>query len=145
MRVERDFQYNKTHLRPYGAGTYYVAEESTLVATLARQPADERQRQLALLDAHGIAELRGRLLPAMSGGCASTCVARVLTGIMRSTRCCSARRSAPGEAKRCVRYSGCRYSSPEFLRACCCASNASAARFARYRWRIRPAAYTSSA
>jgi hypothetical protein len=77
MRVERDFQYNKTHLRPYGAGTYYVAEESTLVATLARQPADERQRQLALLDAHGIAELRGRLLPAMSGGCASTCVARV--------------------------------------------------------------------
>ncbi|MGN6392235.1 MAG: hypothetical protein ACTHM9_08330 [Gemmatimonadales bacterium] len=77
MRVERDFQYNKTHLRPYGAGTYYVAEESTLVATVARQPADERQRQLELLRAGSLGELRGRLLPSITGRCAPACVARI--------------------------------------------------------------------
>jgi len=73
MRVERDFQYGKTHLRPYGRGTYYVAEESTLVANVARLPADERQRELALLGAHGVGELRARLLPAIAAcgaGCA---------------------------------------------------------------------------
>ncbi len=73
MRVERDFQYGKTHLRPYGRGTYYVAEESTLVANVGRLPADERRRELELLGASGTDELRARLLPAIAAcgaGCA---------------------------------------------------------------------------
>jgi hypothetical protein len=73
MRVERDFQYGKTHLQPYGRGAYYVAEESTLVANVGRLPADERRRELELLGASGIGELRARLLPAIIAcgpGCA---------------------------------------------------------------------------
>ena len=49
MRVERDFQYAKAHLKPFAAPPFYVAEESLLVANLARLPAAERERQLALL------------------------------------------------------------------------------------------------
>ena len=78
MRVERDFQYDKRHLRPYSAPAYYVAEESLLVANVGRLPADERRRQLELVGAASAAELRARLQPRLSGGCtAAACAVRL--------------------------------------------------------------------
>ena len=43
MRVERDFQYARGHLRPFSAPPYIVAPESLLVANIARLPAAERK------------------------------------------------------------------------------------------------------
>jgi hypothetical protein len=63
MRVERDFQYAGRHLLPFRAPPFQVAEESLLVAGLARLPPGERQRQLALLDAPTLEGLRARLQP----------------------------------------------------------------------------------
>jgi hypothetical protein len=78
MRVERDFQYGQLHLRPYGAAPYQVAEESLLVANVARLPAGERQRQLELLGANSVAALRSRLQPRLAGSCSATaCTVRV--------------------------------------------------------------------
>jgi len=78
MRVERDFQYNQLHLRPYAAPPYEVAEESLLVANVARLPAGERQRQLELLGATSVAALRARLQPRLAGSCsAAACTVRV--------------------------------------------------------------------
>ena len=61
MRVERDFQYAGAHLRPFTAPPYIVAPESLLVANVERLPEPERDRQLALLGAGSVAELRSRL------------------------------------------------------------------------------------
>jgi len=77
MRVERDFQYAKAQLKPFSAPPFYVAEESLLVANVARLPAEERRRQLALLDAGSVAALRSRLLPTVAGRCATECRARI--------------------------------------------------------------------
>jgi len=66
MRVERDFQYAHVHLRPYTAPPFSVLPESTLVANVARLPAAEQRRQLQLLHAGSVAELRARLVPAIS-------------------------------------------------------------------------------
>jgi hypothetical protein len=77
MRVERDFQYDKAHLKPFGAPPFYVAEESLLAANLARRPAGERERQLPLLAAGSVAALRTRLLPTVAGGCTTVCRARI--------------------------------------------------------------------
>ncbi|MBA3260435.1 MAG: glycoside hydrolase family 65 protein, partial [Gemmatimonadales bacterium] len=66
MRVERDFQYWKHSLRPYTAPPFRVAEESLLVASVARLPAAERERHLALLGAGSLAELQARLLPTLA-------------------------------------------------------------------------------
>ena len=63
MRVERDFQYAGRHLLPYNARRFQVAEESLLVASVARLPAAERQRHLTLLNARTLQELRARLEP----------------------------------------------------------------------------------
>lgn len=63
MRIERDFQYAKRHQRPYTAPPFQVAEESLLVADVARLPAGERERHLQLLHADRIADLRRRLFP----------------------------------------------------------------------------------
>ena len=64
MRVERDFQYARARLRPFSAPPFVVAPESALVAHVAKLRRDERQRQLALLDATSLGELAGRLNPA---------------------------------------------------------------------------------
>jgi hypothetical protein len=74
MRVERDFVYGKRHLQPFSAPPFRVAEESLLVADVARLPPAERRRHLVLLNAHNVAELRARLLPtvAQSGVTGST-------------------------------------------------------------------------
>jgi hypothetical protein len=78
MRVERDFQYADAQLRPFTAPPYLVAEESLLVANVARLPARERRQQLALLDAASVAALRARLLPTLVPACTAVeCVVRV--------------------------------------------------------------------
>ena len=77
MRVERDFQYAKAQLRPFTTPPYYVAEESLLVANVARLPSEERQRHLQLLAAGSVAALRSRLLPTLAGSCAAACTVRV--------------------------------------------------------------------
>ena len=65
MRVERDFQYPGRHLLPFDAPPFRVAEESLLVADVARLPAEERRRHLALLHAGTVEQLRARLQPAI--------------------------------------------------------------------------------
>jgi hypothetical protein len=74
MRVERDFVYAKRHLEPFSAPPFRMAEESLLVADVARLPAAERRRHLVLLNARTVAGLRSRLLPTLapSGATAST-------------------------------------------------------------------------
>ncbi|HEU4649142.1 MAG TPA: hypothetical protein VFS33_08790 [Gemmatimonadales bacterium] len=66
MRVERDFQYWRDHLRPYAAAPFQVAEESLLAANVARLPPAERQQHLGLLGASSVAELRARLQPKLT-------------------------------------------------------------------------------
>jgi hypothetical protein len=66
MRVERDFQYAERHLLPFGAPPFRVAEESLLVADVARLPAEERRRHLALLNAGTMEQLSGRLQPTIA-------------------------------------------------------------------------------
>jgi len=66
MRVERDFQYAKAHLRPYSAPAYIVTPESLLVANVARLPEAERRQELAILRAANVAELRSRLAPTIT-------------------------------------------------------------------------------
>jgi len=66
MRVERDFQYDRRHLRPYARFPFRVAEESLLVATLERLPEEERGRQLEILAADGMSTLRQRLNPSLA-------------------------------------------------------------------------------
>ena len=63
MRIERDFQYARGHLRPFSAPPYIVAPESLLVANITRLPAAEQRAQLSLLRASSVAELRSRLTP----------------------------------------------------------------------------------
>lgn len=62
MRVERDFVYAKRHLQPFTAPPFVVAEESLLVANIARLPEPERASHLALLGAD-LGLLRSRLQP----------------------------------------------------------------------------------
>ena len=62
MRIERDFQYSKRHLRPFSAGSFVVAEESLLVARVGRF----RPRATGGAGAasrKSLAELRSRLKP----------------------------------------------------------------------------------
>ncbi len=63
MRVERDLQYARRHLLPFTAAPFLVAEESLLVADVARLPAEERGRHLQLLQAASLVQLRSRLEP----------------------------------------------------------------------------------
>ncbi len=63
MRVERDFQYSKRHLRRFGAPAAVVSEESLLVARVRRLPRQRRQEALELLRVGSITDLRSRLLP----------------------------------------------------------------------------------
>ena len=63
MRIERDFQYWRKHLDPFTAPSFHVSEEDSLVARLSGMPDAERRRELALLHARTVGELRGRLEP----------------------------------------------------------------------------------
>ena len=78
MRVERDFVYAKRHLRPFTDPPFHVAEESLLVANVARLPDSERGRHLALLGAGDMQTLRSRLGPTVASACSDTlCTVRV--------------------------------------------------------------------
>jgi hypothetical protein len=81
MRVERDFVYAKRHLRPFTAPPFRIAEESLLVANVARLPASERDRHLTLLGAASTETLRSRLGPTFTSSCSDTvCTVRVERG-----------------------------------------------------------------
>ncbi len=66
MRIERDFQYAKRQLQPYTAPPFVVAEESLLVADIARLPAEECRRHLEILAAEELVDLRARLYPTIT-------------------------------------------------------------------------------
>lgn len=63
MRVERDFQYEKRHLRPFVGPPFITAELTALLATLEQRSPAVRQRHLALLHASSVEALRVRLAP----------------------------------------------------------------------------------
>jgi len=63
MRIERDFQYWRKHMEPFTAPAFHMAELDSLVARLSGLPAAERRRELALLNARDMADLRSRLEP----------------------------------------------------------------------------------
>lgn len=66
MRVERDLQYARRHLEPFGTPTFRMPELEKLAANLQRLNPVERRRHLALLNARSVAELRSRLQPTIS-------------------------------------------------------------------------------
>ena len=66
MRVERDFQYSRVHLKPFTAAPYEVTSESLLVANIQRLPVAERRDALSELDARSVAELKARLAPTIA-------------------------------------------------------------------------------
>lgn len=76
MRVERDFQYGDLHRRPFSAPPFRVAEESLLVARLARLPGAERAAHVALLGARSVEELRARLRPTVTPAAGAVRVAQ---------------------------------------------------------------------
>ncbi|MFL5574571.1 MAG: hypothetical protein ACJ79S_01150, partial [Gemmatimonadaceae bacterium] len=66
MRVERDLQYARRHLAPFGAPPFEQPELTALVANVARFAPSERRTQLALLGAPSVEALRARLQPALA-------------------------------------------------------------------------------
>jgi hypothetical protein len=69
MRVERDFQYDRSQGRGNAAMTgpaYPVAELDSLVSALGRLEPAEQRRHLALVRAPGVAALRARTRPALA-------------------------------------------------------------------------------
>lgn len=63
MRVERDFQYWKRHLQPFGGPAFLLDEYSRLFAVMERLPGAERARHLAALNATTVGALRARVRP----------------------------------------------------------------------------------
>lgn len=63
MRIERDFQYAGRQRAPFGGPAFRVAEVERLVNEVEKLAPAERSRELALLHASSVAELRGRLVP----------------------------------------------------------------------------------
>jgi hypothetical protein len=63
MRVERDFQYQGGDSLPLEAAPFPRVELSDLIGNLDRLDESERSRQLSLLQAGSVSELRGRLEP----------------------------------------------------------------------------------
>jgi hypothetical protein len=66
MRVERDLQYSDRHREPFGSPTFQLREVENLVSNVERLPPDERARELLLLRARDLAELRSRLAPTLT-------------------------------------------------------------------------------
>jgi hypothetical protein len=66
MRVERDFQYAKGHRAPFGGASFSPPEIGRLLAVLERLEPAERRRQLALLGARDVSQLRARIRPSIS-------------------------------------------------------------------------------
>jgi hypothetical protein len=66
MRVERDFQYARHHLKPFDAPSFRQRELDALITSIAGLDPAERQRHLSLLNARTVGELRTRLDPALT-------------------------------------------------------------------------------
>ena len=66
MRVERDFQYARHHLKPFDAPSFSQRELDSLITSVAGLEPAEQQRHLSLLNARTVEELRGRLDPAVT-------------------------------------------------------------------------------
>ncbi len=66
MRKERDFQYFEKHLLPFESAPYLENEYTELLENLARLPAAERARHLALFSAKNVEDLRARLQPSIN-------------------------------------------------------------------------------
>lgn len=66
MRVERDFQYEKRHQRPFGEAQFAVPELLRLTNALEALPAATRTRHLAAIGATSVATLRARLVPTIA-------------------------------------------------------------------------------
>ncbi len=66
MRVERDVQYFKEHLKPFTDSAYALAEYPALAAALDAQPVPVRRAALAALRASSLAQLRARFLPRLA-------------------------------------------------------------------------------
>ena len=63
MRVERDLGYSGRETNPYEWPTFRVREEEDLLGNLERLPAAERDRELGMLNAEYVNDLRARLVP----------------------------------------------------------------------------------
>lgn len=66
MRVERDFQYWGRHREPFAAPPFVLPEFDRLLAAIARLPAIEQRRQLALLRTPSVEALRKRYQPTVT-------------------------------------------------------------------------------
>ena len=71
MRVERDLQYGGQQKTPFSRAPFVVPETDRLLAALARLDAPERARQLALLHAASLDELRARRAPTITASSGS--------------------------------------------------------------------------
>ena len=63
MRVERDLGYSGKGVQAYEWPSFRLREEEELISNVSRLPAAERERQLALLNASYVEDLRARLEP----------------------------------------------------------------------------------
>ncbi len=63
MRVERDFQYEGRHRRPFADAAFTLPELARLASAIEALPADVRPSHLAMLRARSVDELRGRFHP----------------------------------------------------------------------------------
>ena len=66
MRKERDYQYLKYHLQPFGAEPYIEKEFTELIGHVEKLPEKKRRLHLSLLKAGDTKELRSRLVPRIS-------------------------------------------------------------------------------
>jgi hypothetical protein len=71
MRVERDLQYGGQQKTAFSGAPFVVPETDRLLAALARLDAAERARQLALLHATSLDELRARRAPTVTASTGS--------------------------------------------------------------------------
>jgi hypothetical protein len=79
MRVERDFQYARQHLEPFGSPSFREKELVQLIDNLRKLAPAEQRRQLALLNATSTEQLTSRLVPTLTSHCAgSACVVRAV-------------------------------------------------------------------
>ena len=63
MRVERDFQYSRGHLAPFGSARFTLPELDRMLAAIDQLSPAERTRELQLLGARDTRTLRARLQP----------------------------------------------------------------------------------
>ena len=83
MRLERDLQYGGQQRTPFSRAPFVAAETDRLLGALARLDATERARQLALLHAASLDELRARRAPTVTVGNAAGASRGARTSMVR--------------------------------------------------------------